>query len=75
MRLPLCETVRLRRTRIGGRCGSRWSGRSVAAGCLRWLRYGRDVRPRLLVWELSIGDEYAVTIGWNGTRGISGFRL
>ncbi|MDA3635405.1 hypothetical protein [Rhodococcus sp. C-2] len=42
---------------------------------LRCFRYGRDVQPQLLVWELSIGDEYAVMIGWNGTRGISGFSL
>lgn len=42
---------------------------------LRCLRYGRDVQPDRLVWDLSIGATYAVTIGWNGTAGISGFSL
>lgn len=42
---------------------------------LRCLRYGRDVQPDRLVWDLSVGAEYAVTIGWTGTAGISGFSL
>ncbi|MFC9789569.1 hypothetical protein [Rhodococcus sp. NPDC127528] len=47
---------------------------AAVARDLRCLRYGRDVNPDRLVWELSIGAEYAVTIGWNRTGGISGFR-
>ncbi|MCD5422704.1 hypothetical protein LRS71_24655 [Rhodococcus pyridinivorans] len=42
---------------------------------LRCLRYGSDVQPDRLVWAPSVGPEYAVTIGWNGTVGISGFAL
>ena len=35
---------------------------------LRCLRHGRDVQPDRLMWGLSIGAEYAVTIGWSGDR-------
>ncbi|GAA4479639.1 hypothetical protein GCM10023094_25090 [Rhodococcus olei] len=42
---------------------------------LRCLRYGRDVNPDRLMWELSIGADFAVTIGWNAAAGISGFGL
>ncbi|MGO4205400.1 hypothetical protein AB4Z09_27415 [Rhodococcus sp. TAF43] len=42
---------------------------------LRCLRHGRDVQPDRLMWELSIGAEYAVTIGWSGTGGVSGFSV
>ncbi len=41
---------------------------------LRRFRYGRDVNPDRLIWELSIGHG-DVMIGWNGTTGISGFSL
>ena len=47
----------------------------VTARDLRCLRYGRAVDPDRLMWELSIGRTYAVTIGWHGTAGISGFGL
>ncbi|MBA8962924.1 hypothetical protein ACVH9Z_40520 [Rhodococcus opacus] len=40
---------------------------------LRCLRYGRDVRLGGLVWELAVNGDYAVTIGWQGVHGISGF--
>lgn len=42
---------------------------------LRCLRYGPAVQPDRLMWELSISAEYAVTIGWRGTAGISEFGL
>jgi hypothetical protein len=42
---------------------------------LRCFRYGREVNPDRLIWELSIGHGDAVMIGWNGTAGISGFSL
>ena len=49
--------------------------RALEAGArdLRCLRYGRDVRLGGLVWELAVNGDYAVTIGWRGVRGISGF--
>lgn len=51
-----------------------WVNAVVAvARDLRCLRCGPDIHPHLLVWELSIDEEYTVTIGWNGTSGISGF--
>ncbi|TCN53516.1 hypothetical protein EV641_106161 [Rhodococcus sp. SMB37] len=53
-----------------------WIDAVVATGRhLRCLRYGRDVDPDRLIWELSISPTYAVTIGWHGTAGISGFGL
>ncbi|EME65522.1 hypothetical protein G352_08932 [Rhodococcus ruber BKS 20-38] len=42
---------------------------------LRCFRYGRDVNPDRLIWELSVGHGDAVMVGWNGTAGISGFSL
>lgn len=42
---------------------------------LQRFRYGRDVNPDRLIWELSIGHGDAVMIGWNATTGISGFSL
>ncbi|MET4609864.1 hypothetical protein ABIC28_000834 [Rhodococcus sp. PvR044] len=66
-----CESLGMRLDPPGA-----WVDAVVAvARDLRCLRYGRDVRPDRLVWELSVGAEYAVTIGWNGTAGISGFGL
>ncbi|MFD6893840.1 hypothetical protein ACFWB0_04720 [Rhodococcus sp. NPDC060086] len=42
---------------------------------LRCFRYGRDVNPDRLMWELPVGHGDAVMIGWSGTTGISGFSL
>ena len=42
---------------------------------LRCLRYGADGDVDRLVWDFLIGSEYEVSIGWEGARGISGFRL
>ncbi|WP_368680371.1 hypothetical protein R1X32_07455 (plasmid) [Rhodococcus opacus] len=46
----------------------------AVAGDLRYLRYGRDVRVDRLIWELTINDQYAVTLGWSGP-GVGGFDL
>lgn len=42
---------------------------------LRCFRYGRDVNPDKLMWELSVGHTDAVMIGWSAAAGISGFSL
>ncbi|MFD3430542.1 hypothetical protein [Nocardia fluminea] len=39
-------------------------------GC---LRFGREVELSRLVWELGIGTEYTVTIGWKTGSGLGGF--
>ncbi|WP_072814666.1 hypothetical protein [Rhodococcus zopfii] len=42
---------------------------------LRCLRYGRDADTDRLVWDLAINSDYYVSIGWQGTRGISSFGI
>ncbi|MFF0818104.1 hypothetical protein ACFYVR_23515 [Rhodococcus sp. NPDC003318] len=51
-----------------------WVDAIVAVGRdLQCFRYGREVNPDQLVWELSVGSGNDVRIGWTGTAGISGF--
>ncbi|MFD9547273.1 hypothetical protein ACFWBG_07805 [Nocardia salmonicida] len=38
-------------------------------------RYGREVELDGLEWELGIGAEYTVTLGWKATSGIGGFTV
>ncbi|MFD3704034.1 hypothetical protein ACFWUP_12865 [Nocardia sp. NPDC058658] len=42
---------------------------------LRYLRHGREIDPDSLTWEISIGADYDVGIGfsWRSTSGIGGF--
>ncbi|MFD3430268.1 hypothetical protein [Nocardia fluminea] len=53
-----------------------WVSAVVAvARDLRCLRYGREVELDDLVWELGIGGEYTVTLGWKAVSGIGGFTV
>lgn len=49
------------------------SALEAVARDLRCLRYGREVHPDRLVWQLVIDSDYAVTIGWEKSSGIGGF--
>ncbi|MBF6216152.1 hypothetical protein IU487_34730 [Nocardia puris] len=53
-----------------------WVAAVVAvARDLRCWRFGREIDPQRLLWELSVGGEYSMRVGWSTGAGVGGFAV